>query len=91
MEEIDPDTGLKTRKLTELKPSMGKAYQDAILNRVDYFSQKRDSAFNNVIENVIVTGLKTILNVKIKVDDMLGEENKVKFHNFIDKLLLFGL
>jgi len=89
-EYTDPETGMKLRKLTELKPTAAKEYQEAILNRVDYFSQKRDSSFNSFVENTIVNGLKTLLDLKVKVDDVLGD-NKEKVHDLVEKLLLFGL
>ena len=86
----DPKTGMKLRKLTELKPSAAQEYQESILHRVDYFSQKRDSAFNSFVENTIVGTLKTLLEVKVKLDDILGD-NKEKVYDLVEKLLLFGL
>jgi len=90
MEEIDPKTGMKIRKLAELKPTTAQEYQESMLKRVDTFSQKRESSFNSFIENTIVNGLKTILDLKVKVDEALGE-NKDKVHGIVEKLLLFGL
>ena len=89
-EYTDPKTGMKIRKLTELKPSAAQEYQEAILHRVDYFSQKRDSSFNSFMENTIVNGLKTLLDIKVKVDDILGD-NREKVQDMVEKLLLFGL
>lgn len=89
-EYIDPESGMKLRKLTELKPTAAEEYQDAMLNRVDYFSKQRDSTFNSFVENTIVNSLKVLLDIKVKVDEMLGD-NKEKVHEMIDKLLLFGL
>ncbi len=89
-EYIDTETGLKLRKLTELKPSAAKEYQDAILKRVDYFAQKKDSSFNNFMENTVVSVLKGLLNFKVQADKMLGD-NKEKVHDIVEKVLLFGL
>ena len=89
-EYIDPESGMKLRKLTELKPSAAQEYQESMLNRVDYFSKQRESTFNSFVENTIVNSLKILLDLKVKVDEMLGD-NKEKFHDMIDKLLLFGL
>ena len=63
-----------------------------MLGRVDYFSNKfeKDSIFNSFIENVVVRGLSSILDLKIKVDEMLGE-NKGKVQDFLEKIILFGL
>ena len=90
MVEIDPDTNLKIRKLTELKPTAAEEYQESMVNRVDYFSKQRDSTFNSFVENTIVNSLKILLDLKVKVDEMLGD-NKEKVHDMIDKLLLLGL
>ncbi|MFX0187662.1 MAG: hypothetical protein ACFE8A_08000 [Candidatus Hodarchaeota archaeon] len=90
MAEIDPDTGLKIRKLTELKPTAAEEYQEAMLKRVDHFSQQRDSTFNSFVENTIVSGLKVLLDLKVKVDEALGD-NKEKVYDIVEKLLLFGL
>jgi hypothetical protein len=89
---VENEDGLKVRKLTELRPTAGEEYKEAMLNRVDYFSEKykNESIFNNLTENTIVKGMSTILNVKTKVDEMLGE-NKDKVQNIIEKALLFGL
>lgn len=89
---IETKDGLKLRQLTELRQSAGKEYQEAMLNRVDYFAEKyaKDSIFNNFLENTVVKGLGTILDLKVKVDEMLGD-NKDKVQNIIEKVLLFGL
>ncbi|TFG23359.1 MAG: hypothetical protein EU529_07755 [Promethearchaeota archaeon] len=91
MAEIDPESGMKLRKLTELKPTAAEEYQEAMLNRVDYFSKRRESTFNSFVENTIVNSLKVLLDLKVKVEEMLGDDNKEKLHEMIDKLLLFGL
>lgn len=89
-EYIDPKSGMKLRKLTELKPTAAEEYQVAMLNRVEYFSKQRDSTFNSFLENTIVNSLKVLLDLKVKVDEILGD-NKEKVHEMIDKLLLLGL
>ena len=89
-EYTDPKTGMKIRKLTELKPTAAQEYQEAILHRVDHFSQQRDSKFNSFVENTVVGTLKTLLELKVKVDDVLGD-NKEKVYDIVEKLLLFGL
>ena len=90
-EYIDPETGMTLRKLTELKPTAAQEYQESMLNRVDYFSRQRDSTFNSFVENTIVNSLKILLDLKVKVEEMLCDENKEKVHDMIDKLLLLGL
>jgi len=90
-EYIDPETRMKIRKLTDLKPTAAKEYQDAMLGRVEYFANKGDSNFNNTIENIIVKGLSSLLGLKVKIDEMLGDDRKEKVHDAIAKLALFGL
>jgi len=89
-EYTDPKTGMKIRKLTELKPTAAQEYQEAILHRVDHFSQQRDSKFNSFVENTVVGTLKALLELKVKVDDILGD-NKEKVYDITEKLLLLGL
>jgi hypothetical protein len=89
-EYTDPKTGMKIRKLAELKPTAAQEYQNSILQRVDHFAQKRDSSFNSFVENTIVGTLKTLLDLKVKVDEVLGDD-KEKVHDLVEKLLLFGL
>jgi len=89
-EVIETKDGLKVRKLVDLRPTTAKEYQDAIIKRVDYFSHKRDSAFNNMAENVIVQALKLGLQAKIKLDELLGD-NTEKVKDFIEQLLFIGL
>ena len=76
----------KTRELTELKATTATEYQDAMLGRVEYFAQKNreKSIFNSTVQNTIIKGLGTILDLKIKVDKALGEENLKKVHEVID-------
>lgn len=89
--ETDKD-GLKLRKLVELRQSAGKEYQDAMLNRVDQFTKEysKDSIFSNVFENTFVKGMSAVLDLKVKIDEALGE-NKEKVQDAIEKLLLLGL
>lgn len=82
--------GLKVRKLVDLKANTAKEYQEAMLHRVEKFSKRKDSPFNDFIENTVVQGLKVILDTKVKVDNLLGS-NKEKIQNFIEKILLIGL
>jgi len=87
-EYTDPKTGMKIRQLTELKSTAAKEYQEAMLQRVEFFANKGDSIFNNRVENFIVKGLSKLLDLKVKVDEMLGEELKLKVHSAIEKVLL---
>lgn len=87
-EYVDPKTGMKIRQLTELKATAAKEYQEAMLQRVEFFAKKGDSIFNNRLENMIVKGLSSLLDFKVKIDDMLGEDLKVKVHSAIEKILL---
>ncbi|MFX1397772.1 MAG: hypothetical protein ACFFAS_12110 [Promethearchaeota archaeon] len=86
MEEIDPTTGLKIRKLTELRNTTAQQYQDAMMKRVNELN-KQDNVIKHTSENVIVKTLSTILDLKIRLDDMLGE-NKNKIHKVVENLLL---
>ncbi len=81
------------RELTELRSSTAKEYQDAMLGRVEEFAKKNaeKSIFNNTVQNWIIKSLSTILDVKVKVDKALGEDNLKKVHNLVDNILLFGL
>lgn len=85
--------GMKLRQLTELRTDTAEEYKEAMLNRVDYFKQKNleKSQFNSFIQNTVVKGLSTLLNLKTTLDKSLGEENLKKVHDVIDELLLFGL
>ncbi|MFX0072626.1 MAG: hypothetical protein ACFFAO_16200 [Candidatus Hermodarchaeota archaeon] len=90
---VDKKTDSKFVELTELTTSTGKEYEDAMLQRVEYFAKKNaeKSVFNNFIQNTVVKGLSSILDLKVKIDESLGEENLKKVHEAIDQLLLFGL
>ncbi len=82
--------GLKVRKLVDLKPTTAKEYQEAMLHRVKKFSKRKDSPFNDFIENTVVQGLKAILDTKVTIDKILGS-NKDKLYSTIEKILLTGL
>ncbi len=92
-EVIETKDGLKLRKLVELKTSTAEEYQNAMMERIEYFKKKnqKKSQFNSTIQNGIVQVVSTILDVKIQVDKALGEENLKKVHEFLDGVLLFGL
>ncbi|MFX1257481.1 MAG: hypothetical protein ACFFAN_06465 [Promethearchaeota archaeon] len=90
MAEINKNSRLKIRKLTELKPTTAQEYQDSMLKRVKYFSEKRESSFNSLVENTIVSGLKFLLDLKVKADEILGN-NQDKVHDVLEKLILFGI
>ena len=84
-EEINAD-GLKVRKLTELRNTAGKENQDAMMKRVADLAVE-DNKYQGQIENLIIKGLSTLLDVKIKVDEMLGD-NKQKLWKITENLLL---
>jgi len=92
-EVIENEDGLKLRKLVELKTSMAEEYQDAMLDRVEYFKKQNQqkSIFNSTIQNTVVSTLSTVLDLKIQLEKSLGEENIKKVHKFLDEFLLFGL
>ena len=92
-EFIETKDGVKVRKLTELRTSTAQEYQDAMMSRVEEFKNRSSGSntFENTLQNTLVKGLSMILNLKVKVDNAIGEENLEKVHDFIDNLLLFGL
>jgi hypothetical protein len=92
-ELIETKDGLKLRKLVELKTTTADEYQDAMLDRVEYFKKQNQqkSIFNSSIQNTVVQGLSTVLDLKIQVEKALGEETTKKVQEFIDQFLLFGL
>ena len=92
-EIIETKDGLKLRKLVSLKTSTAKEYQDAMLNRVEYFKEQnqKKSQFNSTVQNTVVQALSTILDLKVQLDKSIGEENLKKVHGFIDQILLMGL
>jgi len=92
-EYIEDKDGRKIRKLVELKTSTAKEYEQIMLDRVEEFKNKNaeKSVFNNFIQNTLVTGVGALLNLKVKVDEALGEDNLKKVHEAVDKILLLGL
>ncbi|MFW9946846.1 MAG: hypothetical protein ACFFDX_08470 [Candidatus Odinarchaeota archaeon] len=92
-EIIETKDGLKLRKLTNLKTSAEKEYEDAMLNRVEYFKKKNEvkSGFNSTLQNTFFKAFSTALDLKVNIDKALGEENLKKIHEVIDNILLFGL
>jgi len=92
-EVIETKDGLKLRKLVELKTSTAEEYQDAMLDRVEYFKKQNQqkSIFNSTIQNTVVQTLSTVLNLKIQAEKAIGEDNMKKVHEFLDDFLLFGL
>ena len=92
-EYIEDKDGRKIRKLVELKTSTAKEYEQIMLDRVEEFKNKNaeKSVFNNFIQNTLVTGVSALLNLKVKVDEALGEDNLKKVHEAVDKILLLGL
>jgi membrane peptidoglycan carboxypeptidase len=90
---IETKDGLKLRKLVELKTSTAEEYQDAMLERIQYFKEQNQqkSIFNSTIQNTVVQALSTVLDLKIQLEKSLGEENLKKVHEFLDDFLLFGL
>ncbi len=85
--------GMKIRKLTELRTNTAKAYEDAMLSRVEEFKvkNKNESQFNDVIQNTIVQAFSSLLDIKLQVDKVIGEENLKKVHKVINDILLTGL
>ena len=92
-EVIETKDGLKLRKLVELKTSTATEYQDAMLDRVEYFKKQNQnkSIFNSTIQNTVVQAMSTVLDLKIQAEKAIGEENMKKVHEFLDEFLLFGL
>ena len=92
-EVIETKDGLKLRKLVELKTSTAEEYQDAMLDRVEFFKNqnKGKSIFNSTIQNTVVQAMSTVLDLKIQLEKSIGEENMKKVHDFLDEFLLFGL
>ena len=92
-DNVEIKDGMKIRKLTELRTSTAKEYEDAMLSRVEEFknSNKNESQFNNVIQNTIVQAFSSLLDVKLQVDKVIGEENLKKVHKVINDILLTGL
>lgn len=82
----------KVKELVELNTSAGEEYQEAMMKRVEYFAKNaKNSIFNNIMQNTLIKGIGTLLDLKVKVDNAIGEENLKKVHDFVDEILLFGL
>jgi len=92
-EFVEDKDGMKIRKLTELKTSTAKEYEDIMLSRVEEFKNKNaeKSQFNDFFQNTFVKAFSTILDMKLEVDKALGEENIKKVRKAIDDILLLGL
>ena len=92
-EVIETKDGMKLRKLVELKTNTAEEYQDAMLDRVEYFKEQnqKKSIFNSTIQNTVVQGLSTVLDLKLELEKALGEESMKKVHDFLDEFLLFGI
>ena len=85
--------GMKIRKLTELRTNTAREYEEAMLSRVEEFKvkNKNESQFNDVIQNTIVQAFSSLLDIKLQVDKVIGEENLKKVHKVINDILLSGL
>jgi hypothetical protein len=92
-DHVEIKDGMKLRKLTDLRTSTAKEYEQVMLNRVEEFKTKNaeKSVFNNFLQNTLVSGLGVLINLKIKIDEVLGEENLKKIHEIVDSALLIGL
>ena len=92
-DNVEIKDGMKIRKLTELRTNTAKAYEDAMLSRVEEFKvkNKSESQFNDVIQNTIVQAFSSLLDIKLQVDKVIGEENLKKVHKVINDILLTGL
>jgi len=87
------DEEFKVKEIVEVDLNAGQEYQEVMMKRVEYFAKKNaeKSIFNNFIQNTVIKSHDTILDLKVKVDEMIGEENLKKVHDVFDELLLFGL
>ncbi|MHA1884962.1 MAG: hypothetical protein ACW96S_07920 [Promethearchaeota archaeon] len=92
-ELIEDNDGMKIRKLVELKTSTAKEYEEIMLDRVKEFKNKNaeKSVFNNLVQNTLVSTFGVLLDLKVKVDEVIGEENLKKIHDILDSALLIGL
>ena len=79
-EFIETKDGVEVRKLTELRTSTAKQYQDAMMGRVEEFKNRSSgsNSMENTLQNTLVKGLSMILDLKVKVDQAIGEENTQK-------------
>lgn len=92
-EFVEDQDGKKIRKLVELKTTTAEEYEKVMLERVEEFKNKNadKSIFNDFLQNTLVSGFGALLNLKVKVDEAIGEENLKKVHKAIDDILLTGL
>lgn len=92
-EHIEDQDGKKIRKLVELRTNTAEDYEKVMLERVEEFKNKNaeKSVFNNFLQNTLVSGFSTLLNLKLQIDETLGEENLKKVHKAIDDILLTGI
>ncbi|MHA2400187.1 MAG: hypothetical protein ACXADU_15035 [Promethearchaeota archaeon] len=92
-ELIEDNDGMKIRKLVELKTTTAKEYEEIMLDRVKEFKNKNaeKSVFNNLVQNTLVSTFGVLLDLKVKVDEAIGEENLKKIHDILDSALLTGL
>jgi hypothetical protein len=90
---VEEESDIKLRELVELNTTAAKEYEEAMLKRVEYFAKKNaeKSIFNNFIQNTVVKGFSTILDLKVKFDESLGEKNLTKVRDVFEKILMFGL
>jgi hypothetical protein len=92
-EYVEDKHGIKIRKLAELRTVTDKDYEEAMLKRVNEFKEKKQekSQFNDVIQNTFFKALSTALDLKVQVEEALGEKNLKKLHKALDDILLLGL
>jgi hypothetical protein len=92
-EHIVDEEGKKIRKLVELRTNTAEEYEKVMLERVEEFKNKNaeKSVFNNFLQNTLVSGFGAFLNLKVQIDEAIGEENLKKVHKAIDDILLTGL
>ena len=92
-DHVETKDGMKIRKLAELRTTAADEYEKVMLERVEEFKNKNadKSIFNNFLQNTLVSGFGALLNLKVKLDEAIGEENLKKVHKAIDDILLTGL
>jgi len=92
-EFVEDKDGMKIRKLVELRTNTSKEYEDVMLGRVEEFKDKNKekSIYNNFIQNTIVSGIGSLLELKVNIEKSIGEDNLKTITDIVDKLLLFGL
>ena len=90
---METKDGMKIRKLAKLRTNTAEEYEKAMLTRVDEFKEeyKKDSQFNDFLQNTFFKAFSAALDLKVQVDKALGEENLKKLHKAIDDILLMGL